>query len=346
MNPPRSPNPSKPSSISDHDPRVTPWEEDEVKPHHTPPRAPQGRTLRDWAVLGIGFLLVLYVISFLLVGSSGSREMSGFTFGQSTMAIVSIQGEISSSTSTGTIGYQDVIDELEQADADPSVSVIFLDIDSAGGSVVASKQMVAKIRSVKKPVVSWIGEVGASGAYYAASASDYIVADSDSITGSIGVISRQPNVEKLLDNLGISMEEITSGKLKGTGSPFNEFTDEEKELFQTLINQAFEGFVSDVRAFRGEKLDELKFSNVLDGRILSGKQALEVGLIDQTGTREEAMLKAAELGGIEGKPGTVSYRKETFSFADLFFSAGSSFGEGLKVGVSKNAEASTGLSAK
>ncbi len=343
MNNPRAPIP--PKSSLDRDPHVTAWEEEESLHPRAPPRN-TGRSLRDWAVLGAGVLLVVYVISFLVFGASGPRESSGFTFGQSLVAIVPIQGEISSASSASSVGYQEIIDQLEQADADPSVSVILLDIDSGGGSVVASKQIVAKIRSVKKPVVSWIGELGASGAYYAAAASDHIVADSDSITGSIGVISLQPNVEQLLEKLGISMIDISSGPLKGAGSPFDEFTDEEKQLFQVLVNQAFEGFVSDVKAFRGDKLDQLKFSEVLDGRILSGKQALEIGLIDQTGTREEALLKAAELGGINGKPGTVSYVKDTFSLSELFFSAGASFGEGLKSGINKSAKADAGLSAK
>lgn len=343
MNNARTPIP--PKSSFDRDPHVTPWEEEEAPQSRAPPRS-TGRSLRDWAVLGIGFLLLLYVVSFLVFGVSGPRESSGFTFGQTAVAIIPIQGEISSGSGNSVAGYQDIIDQLEQADSDPSVSVILLDIDSGGGSVVASKQMVAKIRSVKKPVVSWIGELGASGAYYAASASDYIMADSDSITGSIGVISRQPNVEGLLEKLGISIEDITSGRLKGVGSPFDELTDEEKQLFQVLVNQAFEGFVNDVRTFRGDKLDALKFSEVLDGRILSGSQALEIGLIDQTGTREEAILKAGELGGITGKPGLVSYVRDTFSLSELFFSAGSSFGEGLKVGVSKDAQSNTGLSAK
>lgn len=346
---PRTPIPAphaQPKAGIDRDPHVTPWEEEEaLQPMRPPPRQTQ-RGLRDWLVLGAGAILLIYVISFLFLGTDSSRSSSGFTFGQPSVAIIPIHGEIVSGTSGNFTGYMDIMDQLEQADNDPSVSVVLLDIDSGGGSVVASKQMVATIRSMDKPVVSWVGELGASGAYYAAAASDYIVADSDSITGSIGVISRQPNVKVLLEKLGISMDEVTSGKLKGVGSPFDEFTEEEKQLFQVLVNQAFEGFVDDIKAFRGDKLNQLQFSEVLDGRILSGKQALEIGLIDQTGTRKEAIMKAAELGGIKGKPGLVSYVNETFSFSDLFFSAGASFGEGFRTGIGQEVETDAGLSAK
>lgn len=329
---------SKPRA--ENDPRITPWSDEEYS-ETVPPQAPRkrGRTLRDWAVLALAFLLIFYVIMFLVGGlvlsntsnttttSSGGR-FSFLSGGE--IAVIPIHGEISSATSKDSVGYADVIAALDDADSDPAIRVIFLDISSGGGGVVPSKQIVSKIRDVKKPVVSWIGEMGASGAYYIASSSDYILADGDSITGSIGVISMLPSLDELMQKVGVKMNTIKTGELKDVGSPFNEFTDEERAIFQTIVDEAFDSFKNDVQSFRGEKLNAVKFPEVLDGRILSGRQALSVGLIDELGTREQAIAKAAALGEIEGEPVRVYYLQHTPTLMDLLFSAGASFGSGIK----------------
>ncbi len=325
----------------ENDPRVTPWSDEEYSETlpQQPPRK-RARSLRDWAVLALAFLLIFYVVMFLIGGlvvsnansatnttSSGSR-FSFLSGGE--IAVIPIHGEISSATSKDSVGYADVIAALEDADADPAISVIFLDISSGGGGVVPSKQIVSKIREVEKPVVSWIGEVGASGAYYIAASSDYILADGDSITGSIGVISMLPSFDELMQKIGVKMNTVKTGELKDAGSPFNEFTEEERAIFQTIVDEAFDAFKSDVQSFRGEKLNAVKFPEVLDGRILSGRQALSVGLIDELGTREQAIAKAAALGQIDGKPTLVYYLQRTPTLMDLLFSAGASFGSGIE----------------
>lgn len=325
----------------ENDPRVTPWREEELD--QPVPKRNRGRSMRDWLVLGLAILLVIYIIGFLVVGvSQGSGNTPrGFSFGGGDIALIPIHGEISSQTSSSTIGYADVIAALEEADNDPSVSVIFLDIDSGGGSVVSSKQIVSKVREMEKPVVSWIGEVGASGAYYIASASDYVIADEDSITGSIGVISIQPNFTELLQKIGVQIETIKTGELKDIGSPFNAFTDQEKAVLQAIVEEAFESFTKDVRAFRGEKLNPVGFLEVLDGRILSGRQAKVIGLIDETGTREFAFLKAAELGKITGAPSIRTFFEREITLRELLFGAGASFGEGIVSSVNQKAETAT-----
>ncbi|MFH0970499.1 MAG: signal peptide peptidase SppA [Candidatus Diapherotrites archaeon] len=339
--------PPKPVSINkngEDDPRITPWNE---TPAPTMGHRPRGRGLRDWLVLGMAFLLLVYVLSFLLLSVSGtapSKERAGFFTQKGNAAWIPIQGEISSTSGSGETGYLEIVQALDDAENDPSVELIFLDIDSPGGSVVASKQIVAKIREMDKPILAWIGEVGASGAYYIASASDYIVTDEDSITGSIGVISMLPNISVLLDKIGISIEDISTGDLKGVGSPFNELTDEEKSIFQELVDEAFASFVSDVKEFRGEKLDAVAFETILDGRILSGRQALKIGLIDQTGTREDALVKAGEIMEIEGKPTLVPFIEKSFSLSELLFSAGASFGKGIQSSIHNNTVA--GIEAK
>jgi protease-4 len=298
-------------------------------------------------VLAAAFLLVLYVVGFLLAGitNSPSGATSLFSIGAN-VAWIPIQGEIAASGGSGSVSDTITVDALERASKDPSIDAIFLDIDSPGGSVVASKQIVAKIRQIDKPVVSWIGELGASGAYYIAASSDYVIADGDSITGSIGVISVLPNFVGLMEKLGITMENVKTGELKDVGSPYNTFTEEERTIFQGLVDEAFVSFVQDLREFRGDRLDETKFDEILDGRIVSGRQALEIGLIDQVGTREEALLKISELAGFEGRPALTSFIEKEFSLSDLFFSSGVQFGKGFVSSISSNASESAGLEAK
>lgn len=323
----------------ERDPKITPWMDDEVlETTPSPHSRTRGRSMRDWIVLGLAFFLMFYVALFLVGGfsssSSNSSPSSGFSFGgASDVAIIPIQGEITSYSSKDTTGFPEIISALEEAEADPAVGVILLDIDSGGGSVVASKQVVAKIRTLEKPVMSWIGDVGASGAYYIASSTDYATADADSITGSIGVISMQPSIEELMQKIGVKMNTVKTGELKDIASPFNEFTDEEKQILQAIVDEAFESFKSDVRSFRGEKINPTLFEEVLDGRILSGRQALNVGLLDATLTREEALVKAGEMMGIEGKPSVRYYLEKELTIWDLLFSAGASFGKGISSSI-------------
>lgn len=225
------------------------------------------------------------------------------------------------------------MDLLDSAEKDASVKVILLQINSPGGSIVATKQVVEKVREVreKKPVVSWIGDLGASGAYYIAAASDYIVADADSLTGSIGVISILPNFSGLMEKIGVKVEVLKEGRFKDLANPFGEgLSPAEKALFQALLHQAFDSFKGDVLEFRGDKLDAKKFEQVADGRILSGSQALEAGLIDELGSRQQAIRIAGERGHLPGEPSVRFYSKETGSFLELFSQAGAFFGKGLQ----------------
>jgi len=349
---PKSTHPSKPVLATpvhgESDPKITPWNEDDFNDaSSTPTPRRRGRSLRDWLVLGAAALLVFYVILFLVGSlasvsstssstSSSSRSFSLFNAGE--IAVIPIQGEISSATSRDTIGYADVILALDDAENDPSISVIFLDIESGGGSVVSSKQIVDKIRDVNKPIVSWIGDVGASGAYYIAASTDYVMADADSITGSIGVISMQPNVEELMQKIGVKMNTIKTGELKDIGSPFSEMSDDEKIVLQGIVQEAFDSFVNDVKQFRGEKLDAEKFNTILDGRIVSGRQAYAIGLIDETLSREKALARAAEAASMSGKPALRYYLQHTPSLWDVLFNAGASFGKGIASSITPASE--------
>jgi len=221
------------------------------------------------------------------------------------VAVIRLEGLIA--TQPGPYGQvvnpQEVGELLEHAEADRNVQAIVLRIESPGGSIVASDEIYHMVRDIGKPVVVSMGATAASGGYYIACGADHIVAHPDSLTGAIGVISQFPNVEELMERIGIEMVVITSGPAKDIGSPFREMTEEERAIWEEIIAQAHEDFVAVVAEGRGLPPEQVQ--ELADGRVYTGRQALEAGLVDQLGTLEDAVAKAAELGGIEGEPEVI-----------------------------------------
>jgi len=285
--------------------------------------------------LFIGFGLILLVLLALILSLAFSSSFSGLS---GEIAVISIKGDIVSSSDSfsASMTSKDIAAKIKEADSDPFIKAIFLDIDSGGGSVVATKEIVYAVREANKPVVSYIGEVGASGAYYIAAASDFIVADEDSLTGSIGVISISANLKGLLEKLGIKMEVLKEGEFKDMGSPYKELTEDEEQLLNEILLQASTNFKQDILDFRKDKLTEQKFYSVADGRIISGRKALEVGLIDLTGTRNQAIDKAAELAGITGEPTLREFTQPQADLLSLMAKSGYSFGTGFISAVRSN----------
>lgn len=284
-------------------------------------------------LVGIALLLTLFLAS--TSGENLSLSLSG------KLAVISIKGEIGAAEALrDAVSAERVVEDLEEAEKDPAIKGIFLDIDSPGGSVVPTKQIVYKIREIEKPIVAYVGETGASGAYYIAAASDYIVADEDSLTGSIGVISMVPNLEGLLEKIGAKMQVFKEGENKAFANPFTEMTEEQRAIMQGLLSDIYGKFKSDVLAFRKGKIRVKLFSELADGRVLSGRQALDAGLIDATGTRKEALKKAAELAGIEGEPELVKYGKKELSLVDFFMEAGNAFGGAFRQSLFADAKVS------
>ena len=275
---------------------------------------------------GIAFVLLLAVILVLATAIPAGAGLGG------TVGIIPIKGAITleADSFSSSMDALDIVEKIDEASEDPGVRVIFLDIDSGGGSIVATKQIVEKIRTTEKPVVAYIGEVGASGAYYAAAASDYVIADADSITGSIGVIWISLDVNKLLDDFGVKATVLKKGTYKDIGSMFREMTPEEMQLLKEMIDESFIQFKGDVYEFRKDKgLEMSRLDEIADGRIMSGRQALQLKLVDELSSREAAIKKAAELGGIKGEPEIKNYAKSEITIADIFFGAGQSFAKGF-----------------
>ena len=208
-----------------------------------------------------------------------------------------------------------VADLLEQA-ADPAVKAVVVRVNSPGGSVVASDEIYHALVEFDRPVVVWMDEIAASGGYYIACGGDHVFAHPDTLTGSIGVISQFLNVEELLDEIGVDVVVITSGPRKDIGSPFREMTEEEQALWAGITDEIYEGFVEVVAQARDLPLDEVR--ELADGSIYTGQRAQELGLVDDVGTLDDAIAKAAELGGIEGEPRVIELRP-TPSLRDLFY---------------------------
>jgi protease-4 len=249
---------------------------------------------------------------------AGEPTPAGVGLGDA-VAVIQLDGTITSGpeeylTAQGITPGR-VADLLEQA-TDPAVKAIVVSVNSPGGSVVASDEIYHALGAFEKPVVVWMGEVAASGGYYIACGGDHVFAHPDTLTGSIGVISQFINVEELLDDVGVQMVVITSGPRKDIGSPFREMTEEEQALWQGITDEIYEGFVQVVSQARGLPLEEVR--ELADGRIYTGQQALELGLVDDVGTLKDAIAKAAELGGIEGEPRVIELRP-TPSLRDLFY---------------------------
>jgi protease-4 len=263
-------------------------------------------------LIGLGViaaLLIFFFILLFLIGHYSGGKTSRFAFGDK-IAIVEVRGVITQSSG--------VIEELQQYLADDGVKAIILRVDSPGGGVGPSQEIYREIMRIKssskKKVVTSMGSVAASGGYYIASASDLIVANPGTITGSIGVIMQFSNFEDLLKKIGVKGVVLKSGEHKDIGSPFREMTPEEKRIMQEVLDNVHQQFIQAVAD--GRKLDRSKVAQIADGRILTGEQAKNLGLVDQLGNLQDTIDITAKLAGIVGKP-NILYPKRRISIWDL-----------------------------
>jgi protease-4 len=227
-----------------------------------------------------------------------------------------ISGESSTSYTRGAFSEQ-VIRQLERAESDTSVRAIVLRINSPGGSAVSSNEIYEKLLGIDKPIIASMGEVAASGGFYVACAADKIVANLATTTGSIGVISQILDLEELLGKVGVEVVVVKSGSYKDVGSFHRQMTDEERALFQAMSDEVYDSFVKIVA--QGRELSEERVRELADGRIYTGLQAWQLGLVDELGNLPRAIELAAEMGGIEGEPRLVEYRRREPSLLDLLF---------------------------
>lgn len=205
-------------------------------------------------------------------------------------------------------------EELKKAGKDGDVRALVLRINSPGGTVTASDIIYREIEAFKErkkiPVVTVMMDLGASGGYYVALAGDTIVAHPTTVTGSIGVIMLTVNAQGLLEKIGVSASAIKSGPRKDMGSPFRQITDEERAIFQSVIDELQRQFVAKVAERRKLPLDSVR--QLADGRIYTAEQALAAKLIDQIGYMEDAIRTARRAAGVQEARVIVYHRPREY----------------------------------
>jgi protease-4 len=249
-------------------------------------------------LFGCGFLLVsgLFALAVgVLLWKAGDGSFAGL--GRDRVGLVVIEGPI--------VDARYWVEELEANRRDPSIGAVVVRIDSPGGSVAPSQELHGAIRRLRaeKPVVASLGGVAASGGYYAAVAADSIVSNPGTLTGSIGVIFEFPTVVQLLDKIGVRHHVYKSGELKDIGIWSREPTEVEEALLDGIIADVYEQFVTAVT--EGRSLPRSEVIALADGRVFSGRQAYEAGLVDRLGDLHDSVLLAARMGGLGDDPQVV-----------------------------------------
>ena len=214
------------------------------------------------------------------------------------VAIIDVKGVIEDSG--------EIVRQLNKYEDDSSVKALVLRIDSPGGGVAASQEIyegVLRFKDSGKAVIASMGAMAASGGYYIACAADTVLANPGSLTGSIGVIFSFPTFEQLMKTIGIELEVFKAGELKDLGNYSREVTPEERKMVQAAIDDTYDQFINVVSETRNLDLDEVR--RVADGSIFTGRQALELGLIDGLGTLDDAISMAGEMADLGDDPRTV-----------------------------------------
>src|SRR5712692_9861616 len=260
-----------------------------------------------WTALALlGLLLVAVIGVSLLI----SMTLDSGWLGGEKVGVIRIEGVITDSRET--------IEELRRFRDNPSIKAVVLRIDSPGGGVVPSQEIHAELLKARKDgrlkVVASMGNLAASGGYYIAVATDKIVANPGTLTGSIGVIMELANVQGLLEKVGVQSVVIKSGKHKDLASPFRTMSPEERALLQDVLDDVHDQFIQAVAAGRAMKVEQVR--ELADGRIFTGRQARTAKLVDELGDLQDAIKLAARMGGIVGEPRVVEIRKR-FSLRDL-----------------------------
>jgi protease-4 len=257
--------------------------------------------LRGLTIL-IAVVLVVFTSVFFFAYFTGGDARVLALFSGDGVGVLQIDGAIDDS--------RDVIAELRRLREMPWVKAIVVRVDSPGGAVAPTPEVFEEIQRAKKkkPFVASMGSTAASGGYYIASACDEILANPGTLTGSIGVIMQLSNVEELLKKIGVKGYNVKSGVNKDLGSPFQTLTPEGREILQSLVDNVHSQFVVAVATARG--MDEGRVRKLADGRVYSGAQAKELGLVDQLGTLEDAIELAAKRAGIAAEPAVYYSRPE------------------------------------
>jgi len=257
-----------------------------------------------WNACLVTVLVVLLFVALTwgvlsLMGPGGLRLLG------EKVGVVEIKGLISESRPT--------LKQLERYQEDKSIKAIVVRINSPGGAVGPAQEILRELEKIRqdKKVVASLGTVAASGGYYIACGADLIMANPGTATGSIGVIMQFANVEALTKKLGLDFFNLKAGRYKDVGSPFRRMTPEEKKYLQHLVDNIYQQFLKDVA--KNRKLPVEKVRALAEGRIYTGEEAKDAGLVDELGNLPDAIERAGRLAGIKGKVEPVYPEKEGFS---------------------------------
>jgi len=252
------------------------------------------------------FFLVIFLL--LVIISAALTLLQSHIPLREKIALIRIEGPI--------ITSKDTIEEIKEYRDDASVKAIVLRVDSPGGFVVPSQEIYEEVKKTvdKKHVVVSMGSLAASGGYYISAPASLIVANPGTTTGSIGVIMEIPNLSGLMEKIGVKRETIKTGKYKDLASVFRGIGDEERKILQGVLDDVHNQFIQSVA--EGRNIPVEKVREIADGRIFTGRQAVEVGLVDRIGNLQDAIKEASTLAGIKGEPRIIT-RKEEFSVFDL-----------------------------
>lgn len=242
-------------------------------------------------------------------------------------ALIELDGQIQTSSAGGLIApvaiTPEQVRDLNRKAENQNVDAIVYEINSGGGAVVASKDVMRSIDSVEVPTVCRFKDIGASGAYMAALGCDKIVADSATFTGSIGVTGSYLEYTGLMEDLGIGYVNLTAGERKELGSPFQETSEEELELLRQQVDSVHEEFytlVDDNRNLTDEQLEEVR-----TGQVFLGQEAQELGLVDELGGRAVAFETAENISEKEQLRFTKVEKTSEFGFLDLLTMSAENF---------------------
>ena len=259
----------------------------------------------------ISTCLTVMFLGFVVLFSFGSKVLNTqfaqeYTSSNANIGIVEIDGMILSS--------KKIIQNIKTFRDKESIKAIILRIDSPGGGIGPSQEIYREIIKAKtdKKIITSMGSVAASGGYYIASATNGIIANPGTITGSIGVIMEYANIMEIAKKIGISPIVIKSGKYKDMGSPLRELQDSEKKILQDLVDELHIQFVNDVAKARN--IDVQTTTILADGRIYTGEKALDLKLIDRLGNLDDAVRWAGEMADIKGELNPVYPKEDKITF--------------------------------
>ncbi len=278
-------------------------------------------------------LIGIFVLAIVISNLSGIKDTST----QDQIVVIPINGIISTSSSgslftSSGVDVDSVLNELKKVKEDSSIKAVILEINSPGGTVVASKEIADAVKNLGKPSVAVIREVGASGAYWIASSTNFIIADQLSITGSVGVIGSYLQFSDIMKQYGITYERLVGGQYKDVGSPYKDLQPAERNILQGKIDIIHEYFINEVKTNR-KLTDTTKIST---GEFFLGADAKDLGLIDEFGNIDTGIEEAKKLANI--KSASIVEFKEKHSLLDLlqitstnsFYSMGQGIGSELK----------------